>query len=75
MLLCIQIPINYYISEFLVIVKDGVGRSGRVLLLMHLNVNISLNIYDRNTCDIPKNSSFPQLSNDTMYYCMLQDLN
>ena len=39
--------------------KDRVGRSGRVLRLTHLNVNISLNIYDRNTYEIPKNSSFP----------------
>ena len=28
---------------------DRVGRSGRVLWLTHLNVNISLNVYERNT--------------------------
>ena len=55
-------------------IKDRVGGSGRVLLLTYLNVNISLDIYDRNTYDIPKNSSFQHSFYDTMYYCMSQDL-
>ena len=33
-----------YRTGGIIVIKDRVGRSGRVWLLMHLNVNISLNI-------------------------------
>ena len=56
-----------------VFIKDRVGMSGRVLVLRHLNVNIFLNILGRNTYNIPKDSSFPHLFSDIMYYCVLQD--
>ena len=53
-------------------VKDRVGRSGCDRPKAYLTDDTFLNIYNRKTYDIPKNSQFSYLCGDITYHCVLQ---
>ena len=55
------------------VIKDRVGRSGYDLPRAHATADFSLNIHDRETHNIPKNSHLPYLFGDIIYHYIPQE--
>ena len=53
-------------------IKDTVGRTGCDLPRAYLTANISLNIYDRGTHNIPENSQCLYLFSNIRHHCVVQ---